>query len=180
MNLEKQKWVHGELDVPSAWRGLEMYMPSIIKELNIKTDKALEFGVDYGYSTYILSKLFNKVIGVDAFLSDPHTKNFQGERFYERVKERFENSNVEIIKSTFEDYIQNDKDIYDLIHVDIVHFYEPTFKCTEWAVQHSNVIILHDTTAYPEMNQVCIDISNMYKFNYYNIPEYNGLGILYK
>jgi predicted O-methyltransferase YrrM len=184
MNLEKQKWEHGTLNIYSAWEGLEMYMPSIIKEFNIKTNKVLEFGVHEGYSTYILSKLFDKVIAVDAFLTGYYdylyTGHPQAEELYLKAKETFRNTNVEVVRSLFEDYIDQNNDTYDLIHIDIVHLYEPTFKCAEWAINHSNVVILHDTVTFPDVDMACIDISNNYKVNYYNIPEHHGLGILYK
>lgn len=184
MKLEKQQWNYDKLNIYSAWEGLEMYMPSIIEQFNIKTNKALEFGVQEGYSTYILSKIFNKVIGVDGFLNSyyglPNTGHPQAEELYLNTKETFKNTNVEIIRSTFEDYIDKDNDMYDLIHIDIVHTYEPTFKCAEWAIQHSNVVILHDTISFPDVDKVCIDISNMYKLNYYNIPKSCGLGVLYR
>lgn len=178
--ITKQLWPYTKLDVPSAWKGLEDYIFPIISHFNIKPEKALEFGVDHGYSTDILSKAFTKVVGVDLFEGDAHIIHEQGEDFYQTVKNRFKDTNVEIVKSSFENFICKDEDFYDLIHIDIVHLYEPTFNCTEWAVTRSNVVILHDTISFPEIYKVCKDISTKHGLSFYNIPEHHGLGVLYK
>ena len=117
---------------------------------------------------------------MDLFEGDSHIIHEQGEEFYNTVKKSFEGSNVDIIKSSFEDFILNDDKNYDLIHIDIVHLYEPTRKCAEWAVQHSNVVMLHDTISFPEIHQVCVDVSAAHNLKFYNIPEHHGLGILVK
>lgn len=180
MNLTKTPWSHSKIRHGSAWAGLEDYIPSLIKEFNINPKKALEFGMDYGYSSWILSQIFEKVVGVDSFVGDIHIRHEQGDQFYEDVKKQFENTNVEIVRSSFEDFITHHDDHYDLIHIDIVHLYEPTYKCAEWSVNHSNIVILHDTCSFPEINKVCEDLSKANNLNYYNIPEHHGLGILYR
>lgn len=181
MNIHKEIWNYEKLpNVGGAWEGLEYYIPSIIRNLNIQPTSFLEFGVDTGYSSWALSKLFKKGTGVDGFLGDPHIGHSQGEDFYQQVLKRFENTNVTIIRSLFEDYIKNDTNRYDLIHIDIVHLYEPTYKCAEWSLDHSNVVILHDTCSFPAINDVCIDLAKAKNISYYNIPEHHGLGILYR
>ena len=96
--------------------------------------------------------------------------------------QRFENTNVDIVRSSFQDFIKTHSNSkYNLVHIDIVHEYEPTFECAEWAVQHSDVVILHDTVSFPAINKVCVDISSKHNnILYYNIPEHFGLGVLYK
>lgn len=179
-NIEPEQWPHTLLDVPSAWVGLENYMMPLIKTFNIQQNTALEFGVDHGYSTYIFSKIFDKVIGVDSFEGDCHIAHKQGNNFYNTVKNRFVDTNVELVRSRFEEFITNNNNRYDLIHIDIVHLYEPTYKCAEWSVDHSDVVILHDTCSFPDIDRVCQDIAKNKNRNYYNIPLCNGLGILYK
>jgi len=164
----------------SAWQGLERYIPDIITKLKIKTTTALEFGVDHGYSSEALSNLFDKVVGVDSFIGDAHIIHEQGEEFYNTVKNSFNDTNVEIIKSSFEDFIESNNKKYDLIHIDIVHEYEPTYKCADWSIQHSDVVILHDTISFPEINRVCQDISKHHNVNYINILPHHGLGVLYR
>jgi len=181
INISKIPYTFNRLNVSSAWMGLEYYIPSIIKELNIQPRKCLEFGIDKGYSSYIFSQLFDKTIGVDLFAGDDHIIHEQGEKFYEQVCERFEKTNVSIVRSDFRDFIKNNNDEkYDLIHIDIVHYYQETYECAEWAIQHSDVVILHDTESFPDIKRVCEDISKKYGVNFYNIIPHHGLGILYR
>lgn len=181
MTLTKQPWKLNRRDnVSTAWKGLEDYVFPIIDQFKLKQNIALEFGVDYGYSTDILSQAFDKVIGVDSFIGDAHIIHPQGDSFYETVKKSFENTNVDIIRSSFEDFIKENNNTYDLIHIDIVHQYTPTFNCADWAIQHSDVVILHDTVSFPEIYQVCQDIASKHNVGFYNITEHFGLGVLYK
>jgi hypothetical protein len=180
MNIHPEQWPYNVLDVSSAWEGLENYIIPIIKNFNINPKTAIEFGVDHGYSSYVFSKVFDKVIGVDSFEGDCHIIHEQGDSFYNTVKSRFADTNVEIIRSRFEEFINNNNNKYDLIHIDIVHLYDPTYKCAEWSVDHSNVVILHDTCSFPDINKVCCDIAENKNINYYNIPVCHGLGILYR
>lgn len=176
----KTYWPFLTRDVSSAWRGLENYLLSIISHFNIQPNIALEFGVDRGYSTHILSQVFRQVIGVDGFLGDSHIIHEQGDNFYNLVKTSFENTNVTIVRSLFQDFVNKATDTYDLIHIDIVHEYEPTYQCAVWAIQHSNVVLLHDTESFPQVKQVCRDLSAKHSVKFYNIPEHHGLGILFK
>ena len=179
--INKEQWQFTKRDnVSTAWKGLEDYIFPIIKHFNINQNIALEFGVDHGYSTDILSKAFNKVVGVDSFVGDIHINHAQGEKFYNTVKSSFEGTNVEIVRASFEDFIKDNNNRYDLIHIDIVHEYEPTFNCTDWAIQHSDVVILHDTESFPEIKKVCQDISAKHGVGFYNITEHFGLGVLYR
>ena len=110
LNINPQKTNFTKLDVSSPWKGLENYLPSIIRELNIKPNKALEFGVDHGYSTHIFSQLFGEVTGVDSFVGDDHIIHEQGEDFLNAVKSRFHGTNVNSVKSPLEDFTQSDYD----------------------------------------------------------------------
>ncbi len=51
----------------SAWGDIPTILKDIITRFNLKTDKALEFGVEYGYSTTAIANYFDEVIGVDNF-----------------------------------------------------------------------------------------------------------------
>lgn len=180
IQISQREWPKTRLDAPSAWKGLENYLPSVLESFQAKLNCALEFGVDSGYSTFILSQLFKKVTGVDTFSSDIHTGHDQGDKFYQEIRNKFKNTNIGLVRMDFRDFIKNCNCRYDLIHIDIVHIYKETFDCAEWSIQHSNLVILHDTCSFPEINRVCEDISVKYGTGYYNIPEYNGLGILYR
>ena len=173
-------WPYKLSDYISAWKGLENYILPIINNFGIKTDTMLEFGVDYGYSTDVFSKVFKKVIGVDSFVSDPCLGHDQGDIFYNNIKEQFKGSNIELCRSSYQDFIKDNNNRYDLIHIDIIHTYKETYECAEWAIMHSNVVLLHDTYSFPEMHRVCRDLSLKYKWGFINIKECHGLGVLYK
>lgn len=165
---------------PSAWLGLERYIAEIMKDFNIKNDMALEFGVDRGYSTTVFSNFFKRVIGVDTFESDKHANNNTGNLFEQTKKNLSYFPNIEIIKDNFYNFINQNTSHYNLIHIDIVHDYKPTFECAEWAIQHGDITLLHDTESFPAVKQVCEDISSKYGIKFYNIKEHFGLGILIK
>jgi hypothetical protein len=183
MPLTKEQFKGTLLDVSSAWKGLENYIPSIIKDFKIQPSLALEFGVDQGFSSHVFSQLFTKVVGVDAFIGDAHINHKQGDEFYNTILNRFQNTNVDIKRADFRDFIKSEeanKNTYNLVHIDIVHLYQETFECTDWAVTKSNVVILHDTESFPEIKRVCFDVAKKHNLYFYNIPEHFGLGILSK
>jgi hypothetical protein len=180
MTFNKEVWTGELLKQPSGWEGLECYMKSIISSLNIKTDVALEFGIDHGYSLTVLSQLFTKTIGVDSFSGDPHIGHIQDPAFFQGILNRFKDRNVDIFKLDYRDFIKNNNNQYDLIHVDIIHHYAETFECGDWSIQHSNVVLVHDTITFPEMHKVCVDIAKKHGVGYSNILPHNGLGVLYR
>lgn len=165
------------IDVPSAWKGLEYIIKDILEKFGVGDEKALEFGVEYGYSIVALSNFFKKVVGVDTFEGDQHTYDKNVEGLYEAVK-KVVPLNVHLIKSRYQDY--QDSDRYDLIHVDIVHTYEDTFACGDWAMQHSNLVIFHDTESFPDVKRAVSDLGKKYKAKSYNFPHCYGLGILWQ
>lgn len=165
--------------MPSAWGDIPTILKDIIERFNVKQNKALEFGVEFGYSTSALSNYFNIVIGVDTFKGDIHTAN--KDYHYEMTKENLkEFNNIQLIESTYQEFIKNNNEYYDLIHIDIVHDYEPTYECGEWAIQHSDITIFHDTESFPSIKRVCEDITNKFNLDFYNYPYSHGLGILVK
>src|SRR5947208_8289568 len=63
------------LPVISAWEGIQNILSDLIERFDIKTDRCLEFGVEFGFSTVALSSYFKSVVGVDTFGGDMHTAN---------------------------------------------------------------------------------------------------------
>lgn len=169
------------LEVPSAWKGLESIIGDIIERFGIRPEKALEFGVEYGYSTVALSNYFNKVIGVDTFKGDQHTNEKNIEGLYEAVKEIMP-GNVQLYPISYQEYIKKHylNSPYDLIHVDIVHTYEDTFACGDWALNASRLVIFHDTESFPDVKRAVEDLAVKHNAEFYNYPKHNGLGILWK
>ena len=165
------------VNVINAWGDIPTIIKDIIVTFNINPQTALEFGVEYGYSTSALANYFTKVIGVDTFIGDVHS----GKKInhFEQTKNNLINHpNVVLIESDYENFIKNDKNRYDLIHIDVVHTYNETFECGDWSVQHSDVVIFHDTISFPEINKVCHDLSQKYDLEWFNYSDSYGLGIL--
>jgi predicted O-methyltransferase YrrM len=168
------------IDVPSAWKGLESILLDLIERFRIPRNTALEFGVDYGYSTVALSNYFSRVIAVDHFKGDV-CAGFRDNDFENRVRHTLSPySNIEVIASNFEDFIQNNTEQYDLVHIDIVHEYTPTYQCGLWAAKHANAVIFHDTESFPEVKRAVGDIAAQENMLFYNYPHCCGLGILSK
>jgi predicted O-methyltransferase YrrM len=167
------------LNVITAWGDIPTILKDLIKKFNINTEKALEFGVHHGYSTSALANYFKEVVGVDTFVGDIHAGI--EDNFFERTKNNLKDyTNVKLIESSYQDYILNKTEKYNLIHIDIVHTYEDTYACGEWAVNNADVVIFHDTESFPEVKQVCIDLATKYNLSFYNYYPSHGLGILTK
>jgi len=154
-----------------------------MKRFKIKPHCALEFGVDYGYSTAALANCFNRVIGVDHFKGDHHAG--YRENMFEQTKETLKNfKNIELLNETYGAFIEHlDSDMipvpkYDLIHVDIVHDYQPTNDLLAWAVQHSDVVLAHDTISFPEVRRAVQDVCWETGRVFYEWQVGPGLGIL--
>jgi hypothetical protein len=169
------------VNVVSAWGQLPTILKDIILRFKIKTDSALEFGVEEGYSTTALAYYFKKVIGVDTFRQDCWDNSLDRPSQYVRVVELLkEYKNITLIEDRFETFIQGHNDRYDLIHVDILHSYQPTYDCGEWAVKHSDCVLFHDTESFESVKQAVSDLAEKYGFTFYNYPGDYGLGILVK
>lgn len=160
-----------------AWVGLEKIILDIIEFSKIKREKALEFGVEFGYSTAVLANYFKQVKGVDIFTGDPHAGHFGD--IYEMTKSNLDDfNNIELIKSDYRDYISSDNGRYDLIHVDIIHTYEDTYTCGLWSAEHSQCTIFHDTQSFPDVKKAVADIAKRTNRKFYNYRKCNGLGIV--
>jgi hypothetical protein len=118
------------------------------------------------------------MIGVDTFTGDVNS-NFKDDHFQMTKNLLSEFPNIKLVQSDYRDFIENNTEIYDIIHVDIVHDYENTYKCGEWSINHSKVTLFHDTMTFPEVMQACQDLASKYNLDFYNYPHCNGLGILY-
>ena len=165
------------LDVPSAWKGLEYIINDMLEKFGVGRERALEFGVEFGYSIVALSNFFKEIVGVDTFEGDEHTLDKNVPELFPIVRDVMP-ANVRLVQSRYQDY--KDDSRYDLIHVDIVHTYEDTFACGDWAMQHSNFVIFHDTESFPEVKRAVIDLAKKHTADFYNYPHCYGLGILWK
>lgn len=176
--IPEQKHFPKLLDAPSCWGDIPKIIKQLILDFNIDTRKALEFGVEYGYSTFALANYFDSVIGVDTFQGDIHSGMKQNH--YEQTSKNLKNcSNIKLIQSDYNDFINSCHENFNLIHIDIIHTYEDTYKCGEWAVQRSNLTIFHDTESFLDVRRACEDLSKKFKLPFLNYEPSFGLGIIY-
>jgi predicted O-methyltransferase YrrM len=170
----------------SAWGDIPMILKDIIVRFKLKTDVALEFGVEKGYSTSALANYFKKVIGVDIFEIPDNDliPDFEDKPEYEEQKLVVQRSlvefpNIELIRSSWQDYAeQMGKEQYDLIHIDLYHSFEDTYKAGYWALLHSDCVIFHDTLSFPGVMEACELLHEKFNYSFFNYPESCGLGIL--
>ena len=172
-------------DWPSAWKGLESILPALMAHFMVAPNRALEFGVEYGYSTAALAQLCRSVTGVDTFEGDRHSDLHVGDRtmprdsFLEYTRRNLEHwPNIRLVAANYQDWILSDNSRYDLIHVDIVHTFEDTFACGRWAADRAPVVIFHDTESFSEVKRAVAAIADQTGKHFYNYPHFYGLGIL--
>jgi len=165
------------IPVATAWAGLELVIPDILDRFNVGRDSCIEFGVEYGYSAVIFSNYFSRVIGVDTFEGDIHTRD-RGNHFEATRDSLAAFNNIELFKSLYQDWIQHDDKHYDFAHVDIIHTYKDTFRCGLWAAQHSKVTIFHDTESFVDVRNAVIAVAKATGKRVYNYPLHYGLGIV--
>ena len=165
------------IDVISAWEGLDLIIPDILKRFNIGNETCIEFGVEFGFSAVVFSNYFSEVIGIDTFQGDIHTDH-KSNHFEKTKASLAEFENIKLIKSTYQEWIKADKRMYDFANVDIIHTYEDTFECGMWAAMHSKCAIFHDTESFMEVRKAVIDIARYAGKKLYNYPFHNGLGII--
>ena len=178
--LERNHSLRLATQMGSAWGDIPTIIGDIIKRFDISTESAIEFGVEWGYSTSALSNYFNKVVGVDIFTGDIHA-GFKGD-IYDMTSEFLKDfENIELHKASYQQYISEERsERYNLAHVDIVHTYEDTYKCGEWCIKHCDIVVFHDTTSFYDVYRACYDLASHYDLEFYNYKLSNGLGILVK
>jgi len=165
------------LPVISAWEGIQNILSDLIERFDIKTDRCLEFGVEFGFSTVALSSYFKSVVGVDTFGGDMHTANKQN--IYEETVSRLSPyENIKLVRSDYRNFIEAEHGSFDLIHVDIVHTFADTFACGLWSAKHSSCTLFHDTESFPQVKQAVVEIARATGKTFYNYQESFGLGIL--
>jgi hypothetical protein len=167
------------IDVPSAWVGNELIIEDLIERFQISPKRCIEFGSQHGYSTAALANYFKHVIAVDHFAGDEMAGIGDPDHTFRGTQEALkEFSNITLARTSYQDWIRKDDSEYDLVHVDIVHTYHDTYMCASWAVEHSELVILHDTLAFPDVMNVCMELSSEVGYKFYNYPHSHGLGIL--
>ena len=163
--------------VQTGWEPNQDIIPAIIVDFGVTRDTAIEFGVDYGFSTSVFAEYFKEVTGVDWFQGDKHAgtrDNFEEAKVYLRPWR-----NIKLIKSDYKDFIASHNERYNLAHVDIVHTFEDTYACGKWAIEHADIVLFHDTLSHPESVAPAVGkLAREYDKEFYNYPVRHGLGIL--
>ena len=165
------------IDVPSAWRGLEVVIEDLLDRFEIGGSSCLEFGVEFGYSLVVLSNFFETAIGVDTFQGDSNTTAHR-DHYLETKQALSKFSNIQLERMDYQDWINQNEQHFDLVHVDIVHTYEDTFKCGSWAVKNSKCAIFHDTESFWGVRRAVIDLAKQSGKRLFNFPYNHGLGII--
>jgi predicted O-methyltransferase YrrM len=173
--------------VGTAWNGVDRVLHDIVNRFRIPQNCALEFGVQGGYSTSALANVFKKVIGVDTFVGDEHA-GYHADDLLTVAETLRQWPNIYLIQARYQDYIRlkfpGPVDHYDLIHVDIVHTYEDTYQAGYWSCNHADVVIFHDTEAFPEVMYAVTELAKDTGRKFYNYGKcensQHGLGILVK
>lgn len=167
------------VDVETAWDGVELILWDVIRRWDIFPGTALEFGVGYGYSTAALANYFNQVIGVDHFQGDVNAGYPKGQ--YEKAQKALKDfKNILLLQSDYQTYMSGDVGMVDLIHIDIDHGYESTNKLGAWAIEHSDVVMFHDTISFPEVKRAVEDLAWESGRTFYEYVEKHGVGFLVK
>ena len=119
----------------SAWGDIPTILEEVVGNFCKKTNLALEFGVEWGYSTSAISNYFKSVTGVDTFTGDIHS-SFKSDHFQQTKDFLNEFKNIKLIQSTYQDFTACHDEMYDFIHVDIIHTYEDTYRCGLLSVEN--------------------------------------------
>ena len=177
--IERNHSLRLATQMPTAWGDIPTILGDIIKRFDISTESAIEFGVEWGYSTSAISNHFEKVVGVDTFKGDIHSglKDDTLEKTSEFLSEF---KNIELRQASYQEYIQDRSERYNFAHVDIVHTYEDTYACGEWCVKNCDIVVFHDTISFPDVYRACSDLAKNYDLEFHNYRLSNGLGILVK
>ena len=165
------------LDVPSAWKGLELIIEDILDRFDIGRESCIEFGTEFGYSAVALSNYFRHVRGVDTFTGDIHSGR-KSDHFAATAQALAGFPNIELVQADYRDYIRTHDERYDLAHVDIVHTYADTYACGLWAVWHSRCCLFHDTESFPSVRRAVYALARDTGKRVFNYPKCHGLGII--
>lgn len=166
-------------DAPTAWDGNELIIEDLIERFQISPKRCIEFGVQHGWSTAALANYFTHVIGVDTFAGDEMAGVGDSDHTFVGTQEALKDfPNITLARTSYQDWIRKDDSEYDLCHIDIVHTYEDTFLCGEWAIDHSDVVLFHDTLSFHDVKDAVEDLAYQNDLYFYNYPHQHGLGIL--
>jgi hypothetical protein len=171
-----------QLQVPTAWNGVQDILADVIDTFKIHPGRCLEFGVDWGFSTACLANFFNEVTAVDTFAGDVHA-GCRPDDQYEQVLDSLKGFvNIKLVRADFRDFIKspNNDQQWNFCHIDIVHTYRETKQCLDWAIDHADVVACHDSIAFGDVRRAVQDICWESGRRFYEYQEGHGFAILVK
>lgn len=143
--------------IPSGWNVPPQSHRKFVKWLigKIEPKVIVELGVDYGYSSYIMSMYSkSKVYGIDCFDISKHSPRVDDDyNFVLSIKNKLKLENLEIIKGYFDNVVKTWKEEINLLHIDGLHDYNNCKNdCDTWAplLEENGVILFHDTISNPD------------------------------
>lgn len=167
--------------IPSGWnvppKSHREFVKWLIKKIDPKV--TVELGVDYGYSSYIMSIYSKyKVYGIDCFDISKHSLRVDDDyKFVLSVKNKLKLDNLEIIKGYFDDVAKTWNKEINLLHIDGLHDYDNCKNdCDIWAplLEENGVILFHDTISNPDGVGIFFSQLEVPKVNFTNSC---GLGV---
>jgi hypothetical protein len=169
------------IQAPDGWAPNEQILPALLQDFALRSDSALEFGVQHGYSTAALAHYFDRVTGVDTFAGDEHSgMGDPAETMAFAISNLRPFPNVTLAQSDFRVWIeaQPQDAHYDLVHVDLAHRFDDTYDAGLWAVAHSDCVLFHDTVSFREVASAMVQLAAEHHLTAFNYPVRFGLGIL--
>ena len=167
---------------PSAWAGIESILADLLDKFAVGRRSALEFGCEFGYSAIALSNFFNHVTTVDLF----GQLAYDGRPMRDVARENVDcYANITLCERSSHEFIAECERhptygtiAWDLIHIDANHTYEDVMREGTWAIEHSPVVILHDTESFECVKQAVWDLAERNNKQFHNFVEFHGLGII--
>jgi len=154
--MNKENYLQSINKYPSAWTGHSNLAIHLVNTLNPSI--IVDLGVDYGFSTFCFAyPQIGKIYGVDWFQGDIHAGHRNTYPIvmeqYDELKSIYGISNIEFIKSDFNDLAKSWNVKIDLLHIDGLHTYEAVkldFETWSKFTTEDAVILFHDVESFPD------------------------------
>lgn len=152
----KNNYLKNIQQYPSAWIGHAELAMFLVETFN--PNIVVDLGVDYGFSTFCFAyPKIGKVYGVDWFQGDIHAGHRNTYPIviekYTSLKNEYGVSNIEFIKSDFNELAKIWNTPIDILHIDGLHTYDAVkldFDTWNKFTNENSIILFHDVESFPE------------------------------
>lgn len=180
--MHKNEYFNVIKQYPSAWLGHFEFAINLVQ--TFKPTTIVDLGVDYGFSTFSFAySNIGNVYGIDWFQGDMHAGNRNTYPLvmdlYNEVKNKFNISNIEFIKSDFNEAAKKWSKKIDILHIDGLHTYEAVkndFETWTKFCNNDSIILFHDVEEFPDVYKFFSELSD----NKLLISGWCGLGVFTK